>query len=88
MHQVERFALRKPFCDVDHDDIGETVEQQQLGGCGANLTGAHHRDLGKMHRTPLSRACDKRAFHRRAPDRILARRQGRKAALRRVRDPR
>ena len=40
VHHVERLALRQALGDVDHDDVGDAVQQQELGGGRADLSGA------------------------------------------------
>ncbi len=39
----------KPLGDVDHHDVGEAVQQQQLRGSGADLSGADDGHLGIAH---------------------------------------
>ncbi len=58
VHHVERLALRQALGDVDHDDVGDLVQQQELGGGRADLSRADDGHLRIGHESPLP--CEKR----------------------------
>ena len=58
VHHVERLALRQALGDVDHDHVGDLVQQQELGGGRADLSRADDGHLRVDHESPLP--CEKR----------------------------
>ena len=46
---VERLALRDAFHDVEHDDVAELLEADEVGEGAADLAGADQRNLLTRH---------------------------------------
>ena len=46
---VERLALRDAFGDVEHHDVAELLEADEMGERAADLAGADQRDLRTRH---------------------------------------
>jgi hypothetical protein len=46
---VERLALRNAFRDVEHHDVAELFETDEMGQRAADLAGANQRNLVTRH---------------------------------------
>src|SRR2546422_5801365 len=46
LSQIQSLALRQAVDDVHEDDVAELLLDGVLGDGGADVAGAHHRDLG------------------------------------------
>ena len=55
LRDVERLALRNAFGDVEHHDIAELLQADEMSQRAADLTGADEGDLVTRHREKLSR---------------------------------
>ena len=49
LRDVERFALRHAFGDVEHHDVAKFLQADQMGQCSADLTGANQSNLVARH---------------------------------------
>ena len=50
LRQVERFTLRRPFRDIEEDDVAQFLEADKMGKRAADLTCADQCDLFSPHR--------------------------------------
>ena len=46
---IERFALRNSFGDVEHDHIPQFLKRCEMGECTPDLSGAYQGDFGSGH---------------------------------------
>ena len=64
---IEAFALRDTFRDVEQDDVAEFLQSDEMGERAADLAGADERDLVTGHKGFLQGGTPMRAAWMRGP---------------------
>ena len=49
LRDIERLALRHAFGDVEHHDVAELFQADEMSQCSADLTGANQSNLVTRH---------------------------------------
>ena len=49
MGKIERLALRRPFRDVEEDDVAKLFQRREMSQGSADLTGSDQCDLTARH---------------------------------------